>query len=309
MVERMPRSLPSLPLPGVLWGLVAAAAWAVYNVGAKVGAAQGFQPADLTLIRFGVAGLVMLPLLARAGLRDLGGLGWARGAALALLVGPLFGFVVNTGFVLAPLAHGVVLGPASTMLSATALARVFQGERPNRMQLAGMAILVAGLLAIAYDGLTTPAGDRVWLGDLGFIAAGALWGTFTFLLRRWRVHAVPATAAVSVLSMAVVVPLYVALDGGLLDLPARAIAVQAVYQGCLGGCLGVLAYSLAVGHLGASRAALFPSFVPVLATLLAMPMLGQVPDALQGAGILLASLGLLTALDLFAPRPVPAGDQ
>ena len=34
---------------------------------AGVGAAQGFQPADLTLIRFGVAGLVMLPLLARAG--------------------------------------------------------------------------------------------------------------------------------------------------------------------------------------------------------------------------------------------------
>lgn len=309
MVERIPRSLPPLPLLGVLWGMVAAVAWAVYNVGAKVGAAQGFQPADLTLMRFGVAGLVMLPLLVRAGLRDLGGLGWGRGVVLALLVGPLFGFVVNTGFVLAPLAHGVVLGPATTMLSATALAWVCEGERLNRMQLAGMAILVAGLLAIAYDGLTAPSGHLVWLGDLGFVAAGTLWGVFTFLLKRWRVHAVQATAAVSVLSMLVVVPLYFMLHGGLPDLPVQAMLVQAVYQGCLGGCLAVLAFSLAVGHLGASRAALFPSFVPALATLLAMPMLGQVPDALQGTGILLASLGLLTALDLFQPRPVPASGQ
>ena len=291
----------TLALRGVAWGMVAALAWATYNVGAKIGAAQGFQPADLTMIRFGVAGLVMLPLLARAGWRDLGGLGWGRGSALALLVGPLFGFVVNTGFVLAPLSHGVVLGPAATMLTATALGCAFAGERLSRAQLAGMAILAAGLLTIGYDGLGAHAGDLVWLGDLGFVAAGLLWGTFTFLLRRWQVHAVQATAAVSVLSMAVVVPVYFALTE-LPDLPAHAVAVQAIYQGGLGGCLGVLAYSLAVGHLGASRAALFPSFVPALATLLAMPMLGEVPDALQTAGILLASLGLLTALDLFGPK-------
>ena len=295
-------ALPIPPLRGVAWGIVAALAWAIYNVGAKIGAAQGFQPADLTFIRFAVAGLIMLPLLVRAGLRDLGGLGWARGSVLALLVGPVFGFVVNTGFVLAPLAHGVVLGPAATMLSATALGCALQGERLSRAQVAGMAILATGLLAIAYDGLGAHAGDLVWLGDLGFIAAGALWGTFTFLLRRWRVDALQATATVAVLSMAVVVPAYLVLYG-LPELPAGAMAVQAVYQGGLGGCLGVLAYSLAVSHLGASRAALFPSFVPALATLLAMPMLGQVPDALQATGILLASLGLLTALDLFGRRP------
>lgn len=297
--------MSALPLQGVVWGITAACAWAIYNVGAKVGAAQGFQPADLTLIRFSVAGLVMLPLLLRAGWRDLGGLGWARGIVLAVLVGPLFGFVVNTGFVLAPLAHGVVLGPAATMLSATALACLFQRERLHRLQLVGMAILLAGLLAIAYDGLRAPAGHMVWLGDLGFVAAGMLWGTFTFLLRRWRVHAVQATAAVSVLSMLVVVPLYLLLADGLPPLPARAVVIQAIYQGGLGGCLGVLAYSLAVASLGASRAALFPSFVPALATLLAMPMLGEVPDVLQATGILLASLGLLTALDLFAPKPAP----
>jgi drug/metabolite transporter (DMT)-like permease len=164
------------------------------------------------------------------------------------------------------------------MLSATALGCAFQGEWLSRAQVAGMAILAAGLLAIAYDGLGAPAGHLVWLGDLGFLAAGGLWGTFTFLLRRRLVDALQATAVVSVLSMAVVVPIHLALTG-LPDVPDQALAAQAVYQGGLGGCLGVLAYSLAVGHLGARRAALFPSFVPAL-----------------------ASLGLLTALDLFGHR-------
>jgi threonine/homoserine efflux transporter RhtA len=73
--ERIREQPSALPLQGVARGIVAAVTWAVYNVGAKVGAAQGFRPADLTVIRFGVAGLIMLPLLARAGWCDVGGLG------------------------------------------------------------------------------------------------------------------------------------------------------------------------------------------------------------------------------------------
>ncbi len=93
----------SLPVQGIAWGVLAVLAWAVYNVGAKVGAAQGFSAPDLTVLRFGVAGLIMLPMLLRMGLRDLGGLGWPRGIALLLAAGPLFGLCVNTGFRNGPL--------------------------------------------------------------------------------------------------------------------------------------------------------------------------------------------------------------
>ena len=85
----------SLPVRGIAWGVLAVLAWAVYNVGAKVGAAQGFRAPDLTVLRFGVAGLIMLPMLLRMGLRDLGGLGWPRGLALLLAAGPLFGLCVE----------------------------------------------------------------------------------------------------------------------------------------------------------------------------------------------------------------------
>jgi drug/metabolite transporter (DMT)-like permease len=139
-----------LPVRGIAWGVAAVLAWALYNVGAKLGVAQGFQSQDLTLMRYGVAGLLMLPLLLRGGL---GSLGWGRGLMLTLCVGPLFGLVINTGFVLAPLAHGVVLPPAVTMLSTTLLAWGFAGERPKVAQLIGIVILLTGLVAIAWDGL------------------------------------------------------------------------------------------------------------------------------------------------------------
>ena len=117
----------------------------------------------------------------------------------------------------------------------------------------------------------------------------------------WVIFAMSLLFLVSVLSMAAFVPAYLVLSGPP-DLPAAAYLGQAVYQGLLGGCVGVLAYGAAVARLGAGRAALFPSFVPALATLLAVPVLDQVPDALQAAGIVLSSLGLLTALDLFGRR-------
>ena len=222
-----------LPVRGIAWGVAAVLAWALYNVGAKLGVAQGFQSQDLTLMRYGVAGLLMLPLILRSGL---GSLGWGRGLMLTLCVGPLFGLVVNTGFVLAPLAHGVVLPPAATMISTTLLAWGFAGERPKVAQLIGIVILLTGLVAIAWDGLNAGTGQAVWLGDLAFIAAGTMWGTFTTLLKRWRVDAVSATAIVSVISMVVFVPGYLIIYG-LPQLPAQALASQAVFQGLFGGWL------------------------------------------------------------------------
>ncbi len=89
----------SLPVRGIAWGVLAVLAWAMSTMsGPRSAPRQGFRAPDLTVLRFGVAGLIMLPMLLRMGLRDLGGLGWPRGLALLLAAGPLFGLCVNTGF-------------------------------------------------------------------------------------------------------------------------------------------------------------------------------------------------------------------
>jgi hypothetical protein len=59
---------------GLLTGLVAASIGALYTVFARWGIARGMDAADMTLLRFGVAGLVTLPVLGLALKRDARGL-------------------------------------------------------------------------------------------------------------------------------------------------------------------------------------------------------------------------------------------
>ena len=87
---------------GLAWGLTAAAIWTVYSVLARLGIKSGLTPFDMTLLRFMPGALVMLPFVWRWGWRDMAGLGWRRGLALAALSGPVFSLLMMTGFAHAP---------------------------------------------------------------------------------------------------------------------------------------------------------------------------------------------------------------
>jgi len=63
---------PSGILIGVLCGTGAALGWAAGFVAAKHGVTIGFSPADLALHRFLWSGLLLMPLILRDGITDLG---------------------------------------------------------------------------------------------------------------------------------------------------------------------------------------------------------------------------------------------
>lgn len=58
----------------------------------------------------------------------------------------------------------------------------------------------------------------------------------------------------------------------------------------------MIAYSQAVMLLGVSRAVLFPAIVPAVSVVLGIPIVGEIPSALQVAGLGLVTLGLLTTV-------------
>ena len=97
---------PSGILIGALCGTVAALGWAAGFVAAKHGVAVGFSPADLALHRFLWSGLLLMPLVLRDGISDLGGIGWGRGLVMSVLSGPPQAMIAYTGFMLVPLGHG-----------------------------------------------------------------------------------------------------------------------------------------------------------------------------------------------------------
>lgn len=282
---------------GLAWGLLAAAIWSVYSVLARLGIKSGLSPLDMTLLRFTPGALVMLPFVWHWGLRDLAGIGWARGAVLAALSGLAFSLLMMTGFAYAPLAHGAVIAPAFQMLSGIGLAAWLTGARVTRETVLGGLFVLLGLAFMGGDALLQTDGQDVLLGDALFALAGSSWGAFGALSRRWQVDALRVTGVAVVLSFAAFGPLYlwVADPGGLRAASAGFVAMQAVAHGLGAGLVAVLAYSRAVVLLGPGRAAFFGAMVPGAASLLAIPILGEVPTSLQVAGLLAVIGGLLIA--------------
>ena len=290
---------------GLIYGVVMALGAALSFAIARRGILMGFGPEDLTLLRFAGAGLAFLPMVLKAGIGNLAGIGWRRGLMLTLLAGPAFSMLQNGGYVFAPLAHGAVLVPMSVTVFSGLMAVVILRERLGRAHVIGTAIVLAGITLLAAEGLQVVHGsDRVWIGDLLFISAGAMWAVYTILLRHWRVDAVAAAAVVAILSLVATVPLYVLLFpvDKLWHLPIGEVAIQALSQGLLSGVIALVCYSRTVNLLGAGRAVLFPAMVPGLAIVFGIPLLGEWPTWIQLAGLAVASAGFAVALGLLKRR-------
>jgi drug/metabolite transporter (DMT)-like permease len=179
------------------------------------------------------------------------------------------------------------------------------GERPGPARLAGLALVVVGLVLVGWPGVGS-AGERTWLGDLFFVLGGVLWGLFTVLARRWQVDPLRATAMVWTLAL-VYLPIYAAFAGSrLLQAPRGEVVFQALYQGVGVAIVALALYSWSIRVLGASFASLFMPLVPVLGMLLAVPVLGEIPARIQLVGVLGVSVGMALAARRAASRDRPA---
>lgn len=293
-----------LTAAGLAFGLLALTGWSGYVIIARHGALAGFGPFDLAVARLAPAGIIFLPLLVRAGLRDLGGIGWGRGLVLACFGGPAFGFLMAGGFSLAPVTHGAVIGPATLTLATTLLAVVFAGERPGARRIAGLALITAGIGLVGAGALRADLTGLILLGDLCFIAANTCFAVFAILLRLWAVPALKGAAVVTVLSAAMMLPVYLLLADAdrLAAIGWDQFALQWLGQGVFAGCIATAAFMACVARLGPSRAAVFPSAVPAAGVLLGAPLLGEFPSAVQWGGVAVTTAGLVLAIGLLDRR-------
>jgi len=284
-------------LIGALCGIAASIGWAAGFVAAKHGIAIGFSPADLALHRFFWTGLLLIPLVLREGLADLGGIGWGRGLVMSVLSGPPQAIIAYTGFILVPLGHGTTIQPACAALFGLILATLILHERPTIQRVIGGATIIAGLLVFGAESLATIGSQGVG-GDLLFATAGLFWATFGTLLRLWRVPGMRAVAVVGALSILVFAPLHALFVGyaGIVRLGVAENLLQIVVQGVLAGALPIYLFARSVILLGAGRAATFPALVPGFALIIGYFALGVVPSIAQLAGLVIVVVGFRFAL-------------
>ena len=279
---------------GALYGLAAVSLWAAWVVAVRLGIRTSLKPWDITALRFGVAGLILLPYLLKKGLAvdRLGGWGLA---AIVLGGGAPMVLLSYGGLVFAPAAHAASLYTALIPLYVAILAAVVLGEAFTVAKRIGLVLIVAGALGIAW-GAGGTIGSRQNIGHAMFVGAGMLWACYTVALRKARLDGLHAAAIAAVASLITYVPVYAVFFGAsLFDAPLRDLALQAFVHGFLVAVISLLLYGRAVNLLGASSGSAFAALAPAITAILAIPILGEWPATHDWIAMLLISGGVYIA--------------
>jgi drug/metabolite transporter (DMT)-like permease len=287
---------------GALYGLTAVSIWAGWIVVARLGLRTNLTPWDIAALRFAVAGPLLLPYLLRRGLA-LERLGWSAAAALVLGGGAPMVLLANAGLLFAPAAQAGALFPGVMPLMVALLAAVILHEALTSTKRIGFLLISTGVVGIVWSAGGT-IGTRQNLGHALFLASALLWACYTVAMRRARLDGLHAASIAAVGSLVLYLPCYAAVVGASLFKAAPSdIALQAFVQGVLTAIISLLLYGRAVGILGASSGAAFAALCPAMTALLAIPLLGEWPTAIDWIAIIVISLGVY----FVSGGPLPGG--
>lgn len=290
-----PDSLDALSYArGAVFGIAAVSIWAGWMAVTRIGVTTRLDAWDIAAVRFGVAGLILLPVVWRQGFA-LTTLGWRRLILLVSGAGAPYALVAAQGLRFAPAADAGALIPGVMPLFVALLATMFLAERFTAQRKIGLLLISWGLIAIAAEPLLSGDLNRS-AGHVLFLGAALLWACFTVVMRWAKLAPLHATALVSVGSLIGYVPAYLLIAGNrLIQAPIADLATQALYQGLLATVVSLTLFGRAVAILGASSGAAFGALVPAMAALLAVVTLGEVPSPIDWLGILSMSLGVYLA--------------
>jgi len=275
---------------GALFGLAAVLIWAGNIVAASVGLRSSLTPWDISAIRFGVAGLVLMPYLMGSGLA-VDRLGWIGLVALVLGGAPTV-LLANAGLLFAPASHAGALFPGVMPLVVAVLSAAILNETFTFQKKAGFFVIATGVVVmVSVNGATIGTSQNI--GHLLFLASAFAFACYTVAMRKARLDGLHAAAISAVGSMLIYLPPYAMVAGAsIFDARLSAIALQVLVQGLLTAVFSYVLYGIAVSVLGASSGAAFAASCPAMTALMAIPILGEWPASVDWAAIALISIGV-----------------
>lgn len=270
-----------------LAGMAVVFIWSGWINISRYGVHTDLQPADITLLRYWTALLVVLPWVVRYR--------WQRSRLWPYLVvglGVGFPYTMLSFYALRVLqaAHaGVLVNGMLPVLGAVATWLVFRQRIAVHRYAAISLIFFSNILM---------AGGSVFIIDrasgLLMLLAAATCYTFHMIGIRlfgmtWR----DVVVIVPTVNVVIFTPLWLLFPTGLAQSSYHDMAVQAVYQGVVVNVLALICVSYAIRHLGTITVSLFMSFVPVTTALIAWFLLDEFLTPREIAGIIGCSIGLL----------------
>ena len=285
--------------------VILCALWGTQQVAIKL-AAPDMAPVLQVGLRSGVASLlVLLVVFARREQRSIWSEAWRPG----LLAGALFGleFVLFAqGLHFTSASHMSIFLYTAPVFAAVGLHLRLAEERLALVQWIGIAVAFAGIVLTfsGRGGATT--GDAAWVGDLLGIAAGAVWGVTTIVVRTSRLSRTPAAVTLWYQLMgACVVALGSAPALGETHANATATLLASLaYQTVILSAASYLAWFSLMRIYLASRLGILSLMTPVFGIGFGIAVLGDdlTPEFLAGAALILFGIVLVSGRDLLARR-------
>ncbi|MBS7540186.1 DMT family transporter [Ancylobacter lacus] len=280
-------------LIGYAGALLAVTIWGGWIVSTRHAVHGHLPPATLGWLRFVVSAVVLAPFWLKVGL-------WPKRNLVPFLAcffgaGGLFFLVVGNAMRFVPAADVGPLLPGTMPLIVALISVFWFRERLGRLRIAGFACIALGVLTLSGRGLLHFS-DGAWRGHLLLLLGASMWAGYTLAFPRTGLKVTELVGLVGLWSTLVLTPY---------GLPGVVEAVQQGYgpevlfqlvmQGLLSGVVALMGFGTALNRLGSSRAAAFTGLVPALATLIAIPVLGEHPDLAAIIGVIATGVGVTLA--------------
>ncbi len=262
-----PRHLLSHATLGLLYAAAAAFIMATAIAVARLGVKTDLAAADLIALRFGIGGLIFLPVLLRT---------WhslpavTKRATVPLSFAHGWGMVGCSllGLTFAPASHAAALGPGTVPAFIALIAFMFLKRRIDARQAFGLVAICVGAAALLFGASAQTEIRGALIGDGLFMTAALLAACYLVFVEQHRVPALAGNAVVMVFSALIVIPTYLLFfESKFAAVPIAHVAWQALFQGVLMS-LAYLATHQAVLKIGGARVSMIMASIPVL-TLLA----------------------------------------
>ena len=268
--------------------------WAGFFLSLRAGAKAALPVAEIAAFRFLPAAVCFLPVLFRSW-RRIVAVPWPLLLAIVCGAGMPYFLVAGTGMRLASVADGSTLVPGTMPVFVSLLGFLLLGQPIGSTRRNSLLLISGGVLLMLFFSLTQGK-TGLWHGYALFLLGSLLWAGFTLALRQSGLRALEGAAVVTYGSLPLLLVDLVWNRNSLQihHLPFDVVAVQVLLEGIGVGLVSTISYAHAVARLGADRAAIAGSLTPVVAALLAVPLLGEVPPAssLLGMALILAGVTL-----------------
>ncbi|HSI40434.1 MAG TPA: DMT family transporter [Xanthobacteraceae bacterium] len=287
-------------LIGTASALLAIGIWGLWIVSTRHAVTGHLSPAALGWLRYIVPAVVLAPAWRRVG-------PWPRRGLVPFLFcffgsGVLFFLLVGNAMRFAPAADVGPLLPGTMPLIVALVSVLWFGERLGRLRWIGFACIALGVLVLGGRGIAMPA-DGAWRGHVLLLSCAVLWAGYTLMFPRTGFSATETVGLIGLWSVVLLTP--VGLPGviaAVQDGYGVEVLLQLLVQGVGSGVVALIAFGTAIARLGSSKAAAFTGLVPALAALLAVPLLGEHPDAAALFGIIASGAGVALASGAIAAR-------